>query len=193
MTVLALDTTARGCAAAALLSRDGTLLDSATAEGPLDACVPPLLQRFLASDLEAVVVLTGPGSYTGVRAGMALALGVATARGIPLHGVDVLTAVAAAGPRLAALTAAIDAGRGGAYAQPFETTTAPPRATSAVRRAAWEELGGDGVVVTPSRVEGIAITTVAAAEVLAAAVPLALANAPLPAAGLAAVAAPTAS
>ena len=50
------------------------------------------------SGLEAVVVVTGPGSYTGLRAGMAAGLGLAHALGIPLHGVSSLEVAARSAP-----------------------------------------------------------------------------------------------
>ena len=55
-----------------------------------------MLGRFLARVDGAVVVVTGPGTYTGVRAGMAAALGIAHARGLPLHGIGSLEVVASA-------------------------------------------------------------------------------------------------
>jgi tRNA threonylcarbamoyladenosine biosynthesis protein TsaB len=48
----------------------------------------------LASDLEQIIVGTGPGSYTGVRVGIAAALGISMAREIPVCGANSLTALA---------------------------------------------------------------------------------------------------
>ena len=190
MTVLALDTTRRGDATLVLTGDGGALLEAASVDGPLDTGVPPLLARMTPPGLTAVVVVTGPGSYTGVRAGMALALGLATARGLPLHGVDLLTAVAAAGPRAAAVVAAADAGRGGVYVRGFDCSGSVPRPTTELRRETWEALRGTPGVVTPAAGDGVEATTVTTTAVLAAAVPLALASPPLAAAGLAAVPAP---
>ncbi|MDH3942476.1 MAG: tRNA (adenosine(37)-N6)-threonylcarbamoyltransferase complex dimerization subunit type 1 TsaB [Anaerolineae bacterium] len=64
-------------------------------------------------DLQAVCVATGPGSYTGLRIGMAAAKGLALACSLPIVGVptfDVL--VAAQTPQDMALAAVLEAGRG---------------------------------------------------------------------------------
>jgi tRNA threonylcarbamoyladenosine biosynthesis protein TsaB len=46
------------------------------------------------ADLELVAVTTGPGSFTGIRAGLAAAHGIALARRLPLFGVTSFEAVA---------------------------------------------------------------------------------------------------
>lgn len=46
------------------------------------------------ADLEAVVVGTGPGPFTGLRVGMATAAALGDARGIPVHGVPSHDAIA---------------------------------------------------------------------------------------------------
>ncbi len=46
------------------------------------------------ADVEAVVVGRGPGSFTGVRIGVAAAKGMAQGLGVPLYGVGTLDAVA---------------------------------------------------------------------------------------------------
>jgi tRNA threonylcarbamoyladenosine biosynthesis protein TsaB len=64
----------------------------------------PLLERVLGdagvekSTLERVAVGIGPGSFTGVRVGVAFAQGIALGLGIPLVGVQSLRAMAEAAP-----------------------------------------------------------------------------------------------
>ncbi len=82
------------------------------------------------------MVLTGPGSYSGVRAGMAAALGVASARHLPLHGAGNLLAVAAAAKPGdgEAIVAVADAGRGGVYLARFVGRGGRPEQVSDVER-----------------------------------------------------------
>ncbi len=53
-----------------------------------------------AGDLNAIAVAIGPGSYTGLRVGLALAKGIALGQKLPLIGVPTLDIVAAAVTRL---------------------------------------------------------------------------------------------
>lgn len=63
--------------------------------------------------LSAIAVATGPGSFTGLRVGLALAKGIALARRLPLIGVPTLDALAAAQPLLdMPLLALVRTGRG---------------------------------------------------------------------------------
>ncbi len=64
------------------------------------------------ADLTAVAVAIGPGSYTGLRVGLALAKGLSLAHQTPLIGVSTLDVVTAAfGPMSQPLLAVAEAGR----------------------------------------------------------------------------------
>ena len=64
-------------------------------------------------DLEALVVATGPGSFTGLRIGLALAKGIVLVRHLPLIGIPTLDVLAAAQPLdELPLAAVLRAGRG---------------------------------------------------------------------------------
>ena len=89
--------------------------------------------------LEAVVAVCGPGSYSGLRAGIATAQGLALAQGCVLAGISTLEAVAAACADLPRLTAVHPAGRGVLAAQDFRDL-APE---GPMRLVAPDDLSGD--------------------------------------------------
>src|ERR1017187_7615645 len=123
MLVLALDTTNRGGSAA--LARDGGLLgDPALTHAlRLPGDIVRLLERhrLTVGDIELFAVAAGPGSFTGLRIGIAAMQGLALANGRGMVGVSALDALNAA--LQAALPAAatarvgvwMDAQRGDVY------------------------------------------------------------------------------
>jgi tRNA threonylcarbamoyl adenosine modification protein YeaZ len=122
MSILAIDTSARRRLVVVLADPRGQLLAAhvAAAAPSLPALAEAVAALLPGGEVAAVAVVTGPGSYTGVRAGMAAALGVAHAGGLPLHGVGSLEVVAhSAPPDCESLLAISDAGRGGVYAARF--------------------------------------------------------------------------
>ncbi|MGH9749856.1 MAG: tRNA (adenosine(37)-N6)-threonylcarbamoyltransferase complex dimerization subunit type 1 TsaB [Candidatus Polarisedimenticolia bacterium] len=79
-----------------------------------------------AADLAGIGVTTGPGSFTGVRVGMATAKGLAYALGIGVSGLSTLEALALAAlrhldPAPPAICPVLEAGRGEVYATVFRT------------------------------------------------------------------------
>jgi tRNA threonylcarbamoyladenosine biosynthesis protein TsaB len=67
-------------------------------------------------DLERISVLSGPGSFTGLRAGLAFARGLARGRGIPLVLVPTFAAADEARPVPLDAVFVLDAGRGDVHA-----------------------------------------------------------------------------
>lgn len=97
MLVLAFDT-ATDVATSALL-RDGEVLgEGASLPRTLLEDIDALLNasRVEPADVDALVVGTGPGSFTSTRIGLAVARGLGLALGVPAAGVSTLDALAAA-------------------------------------------------------------------------------------------------
>ena len=169
MRVLAIDTALAACAAAVLDTERGGIVASESlpmTRGHAEALMP-LLARVMEqagmafTDIDRVVVTTGPGSFTGLRVGIAAARGIALAIDKSVVGLSTLTAYAA--PHIAAddrvpVVAAIDARHGHVYLQVFgpggRTLTAPRLAPlrDAVQAAA----------ATPACIVGSAAQSVAA-------------------------------
>jgi tRNA threonylcarbamoyladenosine biosynthesis protein TsaB len=105
MLVLALDTTTRRGSAA--LGRDGALVDCEVGDAALTHAqrLPGDLMRLLArqqlapGDIDLFAVAAGPGSFTGLRIGIATMQGLALATGRRMAGVSALDALNAAALR----------------------------------------------------------------------------------------------
>jgi tRNA threonylcarbamoyl adenosine modification protein YeaZ len=78
--------------------------------------------------LARIAVAIGPGSFTGIRVGLAMARAMGVALAIPVVGVSTLAAFAApllSEPRTGVIAATIDARHGSVYFQLFETSGRP--------------------------------------------------------------------
>lgn len=176
MKLLALDTAMAACSVAV---RDGARITAAEhramARGHAEALLP-MVEAVMAAaglayaDLDAIAVTRGPGTFTGLRIGLAAARGLALAAARPLIGLttlEVLAATVPEGARGGSIMAAIEARRGEVYGQIFSSALAPlcaPAALAAEALAAlpWQApvrvvgdaaprllalLGGSGVAV----------------------------------------------
>ncbi len=105
------------------------------------------------SDLDALAVTVGPGSFTGIRTAVAVARALSLATDLPVHPIGTLEAMALAGRKHAGdrpLVAAIPGKRGTVYAQSFAGDGSPmtePASLPASELAA--RLPRQALVVTP--------------------------------------------
>ncbi|MGH6996155.1 MAG: tRNA (adenosine(37)-N6)-threonylcarbamoyltransferase complex dimerization subunit type 1 TsaB [Stellaceae bacterium] len=150
MKVLGLDSAGSQCAVAVL---DGDRVASARAEamlhGQAERLIPLIAETLAAAAVapaavDLIAVTTGPGSFTGIRIGLAAARGLALATGRPAIGVSVLDAYAAAVPAAArqarALIVAVESKRDEFYLQAFKAAgaaLAPPAQVHPRDLAAW--------------------------------------------------------
>jgi len=124
MVVLALDTTTR--AGSCALARDGVItIERSSDTQEYASRLPRDLMRLLddaavaLADVDVFAVATGPGSFTGLRIGIATMQGLAFAHAKPLIGVSSFDALARAGGGARTATW-IDAWRGEVYAAMYE-------------------------------------------------------------------------
>jgi tRNA threonylcarbamoyladenosine biosynthesis protein TsaB len=128
--VLALDTALGATSAALVEAGSGTVLaaESEAMERGHSEALMPMVERVLAhsgkafAEIDRFAVTTGPGSFTGLRIGIAAARGFALVHDRPAVGVSTLAAFAA--PRLFGedrrpVAAAIDARHGMVFFQAF--------------------------------------------------------------------------
>ena len=169
MRILAIDT---ACAAVSVAIVDsdaaGPLFarQRAMARGHAEA-LAPMVEEALAKvesgarSLNRIAATIGPGSFTGIRIGVAMARAMGLALDIPVVGVSTLVAFAApllAEARPGVVAAAIDARHGAVYFQLFEPTgrpLIPPRVESP--RDAVRAIGAG-----PARLVGDAARLIAA-------------------------------
>ena len=164
--ILAIDTATRQAGVA--LMREGEVVGelSWVGAGNHSSTLTPSVRRLLeltAADLsaiEAIVVCSGPGSFSGLRVGISEAKGLGMALDVPVVGIPSLDALALSGIALAQpLWAVLGAGRGRVYLARYDGTP------SALRRTSDYALSG--LAEAAQQVDGEAITGDEAREVAA--------------------------
>ena len=118
--ILVIDSATAACSAA-LIGRDGTLLDERhelVGRGHAERLLPMVADLLGGRTPASILVDCGPGSFTGVRVGLAAAHGFAIGWRIPVAGYSSLAAIAAASgdPELAV---ALVGGHGELFVQSY--------------------------------------------------------------------------
>ena len=136
MRILAIDTCSGAVSACVLESGASWAMaqESLPMERGHAEALAPLLERLLGAveggfaSIERVAVTVGPGSFTGIRIGLATARAIGLALAVPVVGVSSLIAFAGsllADPRPGIIASAIDARHGRLYLQLLESTGRP--------------------------------------------------------------------
>lgn len=120
------------------------------------------------SDIEAIAVAIGPGSFTALRVGMALVKGLAIALHLPIVGVPSLDVLAAGQPAAGVpLAAVLRAGRGrialGWY-RPASANSEGKVHTMTGADSPWEAQGEAEITTVDALAKSIAKPTLAAGE-----------------------------
>ena len=156
MRLLAIDTSADACSVAvAVDGREVVVRSAMVGRAHAERLMPMVAEAMAAAglgfaDLERIAVTVGPGSFTGVRIGVAAARGLALATGAQAVGIGTLAVHAAdaqASAGKVAVVVALAAGRGEIYAQGFAANgdaTSEPQLAAPERVAALVE--GDAVL-----------------------------------------------
>jgi len=126
--ILAIDTSTANCSAA-IFADDGALIDARDemiGRGHAERLMP-MVEELLAGRMPAQILIgCGPGSFTGLRVGLAAAHGMAIGWNIPLTGISSLALLAAGAPGDGPVAAAMTGGHGELFVQAFDRPTLAP-------------------------------------------------------------------
>jgi tRNA threonylcarbamoyladenosine biosynthesis protein TsaB len=118
--------------------RHETAMVSARIHDLMQAC------HIAPADLGAVAVAIGPGSFTGVRCGLAIGKGIAVARDLPMIGVTAFDVIAyAQAPQNMPMLALLEVGRSRVAACRYEWQDGAPAVASDWWIQSWQELSDD--------------------------------------------------
>jgi tRNA threonylcarbamoyladenosine biosynthesis protein TsaB len=122
------------------------------------------------NDIEAIAIATGPGSFTALRVGMALAKGLALSRNLPLVGIPTLDILAAAQVESALpLAAVLQAGRGRIALVWYRCTSFGSKLGDAARTAigSWQAQSEPVITTVDELATSIVSPTLVAGELTA--------------------------
>lgn len=126
--ILAIDTSTAACSAA-LFDSDGQCIahrDEVIGRGHSERLVPMLDELLEGRRADRIMVGVGPGSFTGIRVGIAAAQGLAIAWNCELSGMSSLALLAAGASVEDRVGAAVDGGHGELFVQQFDGRTVEP-------------------------------------------------------------------
>lgn len=163
MKILALDTAMAACSAAIIDTDSAAPLARAFVpmeRGHAEALAPMIEQvmqdaGFDFCSIDRIVVTTGPGTFTGVRIGLAMARGLGLARGIPVIGIDTLRAIAANDCDKDFLLVACDARNDEVYAALFDAGRNIIRPPGVMTREAAASIAPDRCAVAGTAASGV--------------------------------------
>lgn len=124
--ILAFDTSTSACSAA--LFDDGACIgsrDEIIGRGHAERLAPMLSDLLEGRSAKTILVGVGPGSFTGIRVGIAAANGLAIGWGARLLGMSSLALLAASVERSDGIAAAMSGGHGELFVQQFDTRLQP--------------------------------------------------------------------
>jgi tRNA threonylcarbamoyladenosine biosynthesis protein TsaB len=139
MLILGIDTSGRSGSIALVRSApeisetlDLVPLEGGTFSAQLVPQIAELLQKhgFTKQQIDGFAVVSGPGSFTGLRIGLAAIKGLAEILQKPIAPVSLLEALALAANREGNIIAALDAGRGEVYVGAYEARNGNARCSS---------------------------------------------------------------
>ena len=118
-TILVIETSTAACSVA-FLRGDEIVAErhEVVGRGHAERLVPMIGELLGASQPDAILVDCGPGSFTGLRVGLAAAQGLAIGWGVPVHGFSSLALLAAMSGE-SAVAAALHGGHGELFVQDF--------------------------------------------------------------------------
>jgi tRNA threonylcarbamoyl adenosine modification protein YeaZ len=124
--ILAIDTSTAACSAA--LFDSGQCIarrDEVIGRGHSERLVPMLDELLEGRRADRILVGVGPGSFTGIRVGIAAAQGLAIAWNCELSGMSSLALLAAGAGAEGEIAVAVDGGHGELFVQQFDRSLTP--------------------------------------------------------------------
>ena len=125
--ILAFDTSSPACTAA-LFDEDGACVaqtDELIGRGHSERLVPMLAELLDHRIAQRILVGVGPGSFTGIRVGIAAAHGLAIGWGAELNGMSSLALLAASTEARGEVAVAVLGGHGELFVQQFDSRLGP--------------------------------------------------------------------